>query len=277
MKAYRLNRLFNPKSRRCLNVAVDHGFFNQPGFLGGIENIEAAIRTLVAAGPDAIQLTVGQARHLQSISDQRKPSLVLRVDTANIYGSELPESRFSLMLEQAALQAVQNDAACVCVNLFQIPGAPDVHGQCIQNILRLKHECDQYAMPMMVEPLVFRPNSEAGGYMVDGDEVKIIHLVRQAVELGADVIKADPTSDVSLYHRVVEAAGGIPVLVRCGGKVSDLEIIKRSYGLLEQGVSGLVYGRNVIQHDRPQSITRALLALLHEGATIDGATAIVAS
>jgi class I fructose-bisphosphate aldolase len=277
MKAYRLNRLFNPKSRRCLNVAVDHGFFNQPGFLGGIENIEAAIRTLVAAGPDAIQLTVGQARHLQSISDQRKPSLVLRVDTANIYGSELPESRFSLMLEQAALQAVQNDAACVCVNLFQIPGAPDVHGQCIQNILRLKHECDQYAMPMMVEPLVFRPNSEAGGYMVDGDEVKIIHLVRQAVELGADVIKADPTSDVSLYHRVVEAAGGIPVLVRGGGKVSDLEIIKRSYGLLEQGVAGLVYGRNVIQHDRPQSITRALLALLHEGATIDGATAIVAS
>jgi class I fructose-bisphosphate aldolase len=277
MKAYRLNRLFNPKSRRCLNVAVDHGFFNQPGFLGGIENIEAAVRTLVAAGPDAIQLTVGQARHLQSISDQRKPSLVLRVDTANIYGSELPESRFSLMLEQAALQAVQNDAACVCVNLFQIPGAPDVHGQCIQNILRLKHECDQYAMPMMVEPLVFRPNSEAGGYMVDGDEVKIIHLVRQAVELGADVIKADPTSDVSLYHRVVEAAGGIPVLVRGGGKVSDLEIIKRSYGLLEQGVSGLVYGRNVIQHDRPQSITRALLALLHEGATIDGATAIVAS
>jgi class I fructose-bisphosphate aldolase len=277
MKAYRLNRLFNPKSRRCLNVAVDHGFFNQPGFLGGIENIEAAVRTLVAAGPDAIQLTVGQARHLQSISDQRKPSLVLRVDTANIYGSELPESRFSLMLEQAALQAVQNDAACVCVNLFQIPGAPDVHGQCVQNILRLKRECDQYAMPMMVEPLVFRPNSEAGGYMVDGDEVKIIHLVRQAVELGADVIKADPTSDVSLYHRVVEAAGGIPVLVRGGGKVSDLEIIKRSYGLLEQGVSGLVYGRNVIQHDRPQSITRALLALLHEGATIDGATAIVAS
>jgi class I fructose-bisphosphate aldolase len=277
MKAYRLNRLFNPKSRRCLNVAVDHGFFNQPGFLGGIENIEAAIRTLVAAGPDAIQLTVGQARHLQSISDQRKPSMVLRVDTANIYGSQLPESRFSLMLEQAALQAVQNDAACVCVNLFQIPGAPDVHGQCVQNILRLKRECDQYAMPMMVEPLVFRPNSEAGGYMVDGDEVKIIHLVRQAVELGADVIKADPTSDVSLYHRVVEAAGGIPVLVRGGGKVSDLEIIKRSYGLLEQGVSGLVYGRNVIQHDRPQSITRALLALLHEGATIDGATAIVAS
>ena len=36
MKAYRLNRLFNPLSGRCFDVAVDHGFFNQPGFLQGI-------------------------------------------------------------------------------------------------------------------------------------------------------------------------------------------------------------------------------------------------
>lgn len=52
--------------------------------------------------------------------------------------------------------------------------------------------------------------------MVDGDEVKIKHLVRQAVELGADVIKADPTDDILAYHRVIRVAGGIPVLVRGG-------------------------------------------------------------
>ena len=44
-----------------------------------------------------------------------------------------------------------------------------------------------------------------------GDEVKIAHLVRQAVELGADIIKADPTDDPLLYHKVVETAGGVPV------------------------------------------------------------------
>jgi DhnA family fructose-bisphosphate aldolase class Ia len=275
MKSYRLNRLFNPKSNRCFNVAVDHGFFNEPGFLNGIESIEATVETLVAAGPDAIQLTVGQARHLQSLRAANKPALVLRVDTANIYGRSLPDARFSLMLEEAALQAVQQDAACVCVNLFQVPGAPDVHQQCVQNIMRLKRECDQYAMPMMVEPLVFRPNSEAGGYMVDGDLTKILHLVRQAVELGADVIKADPTDDPSEYHRVVEGAGGIPVLVRGGGKVSDHEIVERTFALLGQGISGLVYGRNVIQHQSPRKITQAMLALLHEGATIDQALAIL--
>ena len=275
MKDFRLKRLFNPRSGRCFDVAVDHGFFNEPGFLKGIESMPKTIETLAEAGPDAIQLTIGQARHLQSVPGRFKPSLVLRTDTANIYGKALPDARFSSMIEEAALQAIQLDAACVCVNLFQIPGAPDVTGQCIDNILRLKVECDHYGMPMMIEPLVFAPNEEAGGYMVDGDVVKIMHLVRQAVELGADIIKADPTDDVSVYHQVVEVAGGVPVLVRGGGKVSDEVILQRTADLLGQGVHGIVYGRNVIQHEKPAGITRALMAMLHDGAEVEDALALV--
>jgi DhnA family fructose-bisphosphate aldolase class Ia len=275
MKSFRLNRLFNAKSGRCFDVAVDHGFFNQPGFLQGIEDMRKVIATLVDAAPDAIQLTLGQARHLQEIRGRQKPSLVLRTDVANIYGRELPESRFSLMIEETMLQAVRADAACVCVNLFQIPGAPEVHAQCVQNILRLKPQADYYGMPMMVEPLVFRPNTEAGGYMVNGDLTTIMHLVRQAVELGADIIKADPTDDVSLYHKVVETAAGIPVLVRGGGRVSDREILERTEGLLQQGAAGIVYGRNVIQHPSPKGITTALMAMVHDHASVDQALAMI--
>jgi DhnA family fructose-bisphosphate aldolase class Ia len=275
MKSYRLNRLFNGKSGRCFDVAVDHGFFNQPGFLQGIEDMRKVLAVLVDAAPDAIQLTLGQARHLQEIRGRQKPSLVLRTDVANIYGKELPSSRFSLMIEETMLQAVRVDAACVCVNLFQIPGAPEVHEQCVENILRLKPQADYYGMPMMIEPLVFRPNAEAGGYMVNGDLTAIMHLVRQAVELGADIIKADPTDDVSVYHKVVETAAGIPVLVRGGGRVSDREILERTEGLLEQGAAGIVYGRNVIQHPTPRGITRALMAMVHDGASVESALAMV--
>jgi DhnA family fructose-bisphosphate aldolase class Ia len=240
MKTYRLNRLFNAKSGRCFDVAIDHGFFNQAGFLTGIEDMQRAVDTVVQAGPDAVQLTTGQARHLQSLPGRQKPSLVLRTDVANVYGRELPVEALSAMIEEPALQAVRLDAACMCVNLFQIPDAAGVTNQCIENICGLKLESDYYDMPMMVEPLVFRPNSEAGGYMVDGDLVKIQHLVRQAVELGADVIKADPTDDVSVSHKVIETAGGIPVLVRGGGRVSDEVILRRTADLLEQGARGIV-------------------------------------
>ena len=276
MKQFRLNRLFNAKSNRCFDVAVDHGFFNQPGFLTGIEDMRSVVKTLVEAAPDAIQLTLGMARHLQEISGRFKPSLVLRTDVANIYGKELPDSRFSLMIEETMLQAVRYDAACVCVNLFQIPGAPEVHEQCVENILRLKPQADYYGMPMMIEPLVFQPNEKAGGYMVNGDETAITYLVRQAVELGADIVKADPTDDVSIYHKVIAAASGIPVLVRGGGRVSDKEILERTQGLLAQGAAGIVYGRNVIQHPNPKGITRALMAMVHEGVSVDAALNLIA-
>ena len=267
MKSYRLNRLFNAQSNRCFDVAVDHGFFNEGGFLKGIEDIEAAVATLVEANPDAIQLTIGQAPILQSLPGKAKPALVLRSDVANVYGTDLPDHLFSRVIEDAAEQAVRLDAACLVVNLFNIPGEPEVTDDCIQNILDLKPQCDALAMPLMIEPLVFKPNAESGGYQVDGDLEKILPLVRQAVELGADVIKADPTDDPADYHQVIQIAGRIPVLVRGGGRVSDEEILRRTHVLLEQGAAGIVYGRNIIQHANPAGMTRALMALVHEGAT----------
>lgn len=276
MKSYRLNRLFNATSGRCLDVAIDHGLFNQPGFLQGIEDIAQAVKSAFLASPDAIQLTTGQARHLQNLTSSTKPALVLRTDVANVYGRELPSAILSTTIAEPALQAVRLDAACMCVNLFQIPDAPEATNQCIENICELKLESDYYNMPMMVEPLVFRPNSEAGGYMVNGDLVSIQHLVRQAVELGADVIKADPTENIEDYHKVVEAAGGIPVLVRGGGRVSDEEILSRTEALMKQGVSGIVYGRSIVQHKNLTGMVAALMAIVHENATAKQAALLLA-
>jgi DhnA family fructose-bisphosphate aldolase class Ia len=221
---------------------------------------------LIDADPDAIQLTVGQAHHLQSVPGKKKPSLVLRTDIANVYGLELQSVLYSRMIEEPVLQAVRLDATCVVVNLFRIPGAPEVTDQCIQNILKLKPMCDYYSMPLMIEPLVFRPNSEAGGYMVDGNIDIILPLVRQAVELGADIIKADPCDNVEDYHKVVEVAGTIPILVRGGGRADDAELLDRTYKLMKQGVKGIVYGRNVVQHANSGGMTRALMAIVHDGA-----------
>ena len=38
------------------------------------------------------------------------------------------------------------------------------------------------------------------------------------------------------------------------------------------GAAGIVYGRNIIQHARPAAITRALMAVVHDGATADEAS-----
>jgi DhnA family fructose-bisphosphate aldolase class Ia len=259
----RLNRLFAADGR-CLDVAVDHGFFNEGAFLSGIEDMPSAVATLVDAAPDAIQLSPGQAPLLQRVPGPRKPALVLRTDVANVYHPELPRTLYSEVVEHAVETAVALDAACVVVNLLLLPDQPELLRACVRNVMALRAACTPAGMPLMVEPLVFKPG--AGGYGVDGDAEKIVPLVRQAAELGADIIKADPTDDLDDYHRVIEAAGGRPVLPRGGGRVPDAEVLERTRRLMAQGAAGIVYGRNIIQHPDPAGMTRALMDVVHGSA-----------
>lgn len=256
----RLRRLLGADGR-CLDVAVDHGFFNERTFLDGIEDMPTALDRLIEAAPDAIQLSPGMARMYQD-KPGHKPALVLRTDAANVYPKDLPELLYSELVEDAVDLALRLDAACVVVNLLRLPDQPDLHRQCVRNVTRLRAQCETTGMPLMVEPLVMQTGG-SGGYMVDGDIDKILPLVRQAVELGADVIKADPCDRLEEYHRVVEIAGGIPVLVRGGGKVSMDEVLRRTRVVMEQGASGIVYGRNIIQSDDPAGMTRALMDVVH--------------
>jgi DhnA family fructose-bisphosphate aldolase class Ia len=263
--APRLGRLLAADGR-CFDVAIDHGVFNEPSFLGGIEDMPAAVRTIVDARPDAIQLTPGQAPLLQAIPGKEKPALVLRVDVANVYGPNPPDELFCVPMDDGVEQAVRLDAACVVAFLLLVPGETDLHRQCVESLCRLKPECERYGMPLMVEPIAMKPDGK-GGYAVDGDATRIATLVRQAVELGADVIKADPTDELDDFAGVVRVAGGTPVLVRGGGKASEEEIFARTERVMRAGAAGIVYGRNVIQHAKPSAITRAFMAVVHDGAS----------
>ena len=266
----RMNRLF--RNGGCLDVAVDHGVCNEPSFLAGLEDMGRVVEMLVRAGPDAIQMTFGQADLLQGRPERDKPALVMRLDMGNPYNA----TRHKVMwaeLQNAAdpvVPAVEMDAACVVVNLFMLPEEPELFRQCVQNIARVRADCTRYGMPLMIEPLVMLPNDVRGGYQVDGDAEKIVTLVRLAAEMGADIIKADPTTNAQDFHRVIEAAR-VPVLARGGGKEDLRLVLEKSAALISQGAKGLVYGRNIYQHANPKAVVAALMAIIHQGA--DGAAA----
>ena len=310
----RMNRLFAADGK-CFVLAMDHGFYNVEAFLAGIENMKPLVETLATEGnPDAMLLTPGQAHLLQDIPGPGKPALVLRSDTTNIYGrdcpvmpseqQDAPTSRghggsvptylFSTLIDDPVEQALALDAACVVVNLICPAGRGDVHHQCVQNVCALKSACARRGMPLMVEPVALkrravgtvplsgtvpscRSAAEAPptGYEVDGATEKVVTLVRQAVELGADVVKVPPTDDVAAYHKVIETASGVPVLILGGGRVTDKEIFERTATLLRQGAKGIVYGRNVTRHPNPPAMCRALMATVHDGAGARKALSIV--
>ncbi len=270
---FRFNRLFG--RGKCLDVAIDHGVCNEPSFLDGLEDMPAVVSTLIAARPDAIQMNYGQADLLQAVEGKDKPALVMRIDMGNPYNRQRHRAMWAVLQNEAdpLIGALQMDAACVVVNLFMLPDEPDLFRQCVSNIARVRADCDRYGMPLMIEPLVMLPNSERGGYMVDGDAEKIVTLTRLAREMGADIVKADPTSDPLDFHRVIEAAR-CPVLVRGGGKEDLSAVFDKSAVLMAQGAMGMVYGRNIYQHANPGAVVRGLMALIHDGASGSEALAI---
>ncbi|WP_038173133.1 MULTISPECIES: class I fructose-bisphosphate aldolase [Vibrio] len=266
----RMKRLF--RQGRCLDVAIDHGVCNEPMFLDGLEDMASVVNQLVHAKPDAVQMNAGQADLLQTIDGKDKPALVMRIDLGNPYNAERHRHMWSLLqnAEQPLIQALQMDAACVVVNLFMLPDEPELFKQCVANISRVKAECEKYGMPLMIEPLVMQPNKQGQAYMVDGDYQKIVTLVRMARELGADIIKADPTTDAEDFHKVVEAAR-CPVLVRGGGREDIESVFNKARALLDQGALGMVYGRNIYQHPNPSRVVDALMAMIHNGASTSDA------
>lgn len=266
----RMNRLFG--AGRCLDVAIDHGVCNEPSFLDGLENMEAVVKALVDARPDAIQMNYGQADLLQDIPGKDKPALVMRIDMGNPYNRIRHRDMWAVLQNEAEplIGALEMDAACVVVNLFMLPDEPDLFRQCVANISRVRADCEKYGMPLMIEPLVMQPVTERGGYMVDGDAEKIVTLTRLAREMGADIVKADPTTNAEDFHRVVEAAR-CPVLVRGGGKEDLRAVFDKSAALMRQGAVGMVYGRNIYQHANPSAVVRGLMAIVHDDA--DGAAA----
>ncbi|MDB5588178.1 MAG: aldolase [Devosia sp.] len=263
---FRLNRLFG--KGKCLDVAIDHGVCNEPSFLDGLEDMPAVVSALVSAGPDAIQMNYGQADLLQAVPGKDKPALVMRLDMGNPYNKQRHRSMWAMLQNEAEplIGALQMDAACVVLNLFMLPDEPELFRQCVGNISRVRADCEKYGMPLMIEPLVMLGNSERGGYMVDGDAEKIVTLTRLAREMGADIVKADPTTHAEDFHKVVEAAR-CPVLVRGGGKEDLQAVFDKSAALMGQGAQGMVYGRNIYQHANPAAVVRGLMTLIHDGAS----------
>ncbi len=258
MNAYRLQRLFDPLSQRTLIVAIDHALFNNSAFLEGIEQMQKIVGKVAQANADGVLLSVGEAHHLQRLPGRGKPGLMLRADPANFY-------KLALRL----------DAACILLNLLQIDDHPEMLNQCVENVLRVKSDCDRYGMPLGLEPLSFKKTNE--GYTGDENPNRVVTLARMAAELGADIIKTDSTSPVEEFHRVVEAASGVPVTVRGGSRASDSEVLENTEKLVKQGVAGIIYGRNVIQHKTPERMARALRAVIHEGASASEALGLIKS
>lgn len=191
----------------------------------------------------------------------------MRTDVGNAYNSARHREMWAVLHNPEApiLAALQMDAAAVVVNLYMIPDEPGIFRQCVENIGRLRHACDQYAMPLMIEPLVMSP---AGG--------RRLRLARRRGEdraAGAAGARAGRRHHQGRPDRTggrLPPRGGSGALPDAGARRRQGElgpVLEKSAALMACGASGMVYGRNVYQHSNPSQVVRALMAIIHQGAS----------
>ncbi|NOY76738.1 MAG: aldolase, partial [Calditrichaeota bacterium] len=47
--------------------------------------------------------------------------------------------------------------------------------------------------------------------------------------------------------------------------------LTRTKAVIDRGAAGIVYGRNIIQHENPKAITKALMGIVHDGLSVEQA------
>ena len=272
MQSLRWQRLFSQESGRCVAVAVDHGLTGEPKEFQGLERWRDTVSRIVAAGPDALLVSAGQVKHLNNLGT-RLPALIVRVDVTNAYQRPTPQYIFDRVFADASTIALRADAAAVIVNLLSVPGHPEATSESVAAVLAIRNACEMYAIPLIVEVMVLRP--EADGTLRPGARLEeLIGLVRLAVELGADAVKVTPPDELDAFETLVQIAG-VPLLALGGPRGETRTVLAKTALLIRHGVAGVIFGRNVFQLQSPPSMVKALRHLVHDSGTVEEALQIV--
>jgi class I fructose-bisphosphate aldolase len=155
-------------------------------------------------------------------------------------------------------------------------GSPNQHTDFTQ-FRQVKADAERYGMPIIMWAY---PRGEDVDKKGGRDSLFAVdYAARVADELGADVVKLNvpiddpktrslqrpPYDKLELNYeervaKVVKTAGKCMVLFSGGGMMSDDEVVNRAKVCMEQGATGLIFGRNLWQRewDDALSMTKRL-------------------
>ena len=256
MNTRRLNHIFRPDGRTLI-VAMDHTGIFGPG--KGLEKPGETIKKIVAGGADAIMTSFGIARHY--CTELAPVGLVLRADGApTIIGPDEPAPIWFSIEEALRLGA---DALCISA----YPGSLDKELPSLEGLVSVTRDAHNWDLAVMAEMV---PGGMNGGpQFITIDNIKL--AARLGMEVGADWVKVPY---VEGFDQVTNASFK-PVVILGGKKRTDVDLLKEMRSAMDQGGSGGTIGRNIFEHDDPEAMTRALVAIIHDDASYEEAVAIL--
>lgn len=256
MNALRARRIFGPDGRSVI-VALDHAKFMGPQ--AGLEDPGRLIAAVAEAGADAVLTSYGVASTFGGCFGRM--GLVLRADGGGTTRNPKPGELRRVFSAADALRLGAD--AVICMGMVGFPE----EASSLRVLSDLVAECAGWGLPVMAEMLA---QGKDGAPATAAD---IGYAARIGIEHGADWIKTNYAGPAADYRAALRGCYR-PVVVLGGSKAnSDAALLESIAEALDAGASGVAIGRNVWQHADPAGLTRALVALVHAGASVSTALA----
>ena len=245
-KMIRLERIIDRNSSKTVIIPMDHGVTVGP--IEGLADMRETVSKIVSGGANAILMHKGMVRagHRGKGKDV---GLIIHLSAGTSMSPD-PNAKELVCTVEETIQ-LGADAVSVHINL----GA---------------QTDQQWQMPLVAMMYTRGPKIKS-----EFDVANVKHAARVGAELGADIVKVPYTGSVESFTEVVQGCP-VPVVIAGGEKMdSDEDIFEMVDGALKAGAAGVSIGRNAFQHEKPDKIVEALCKMVHQGASIEEATAVL--
>lgn len=243
------------RNGRTVIVPVDHGTAIP---VPGLED-PASLMASLAPFADGFVVNAGMARaHRAALAGK---GVCLRTDVYKPAASGAPDLGSWRVFDSHDAAAMGAQAV---MNMLY-PHHPN-EAAMTRDCAELVRQRGETGIPVILEALplgIGRPDE----YTPEG----IGFAVRQAWELGADVVKTAYPGDEEAFRAIVEACP-VPVVVLGGAAAhDDAGVLGMVAAAMRAGAKGVAIGRNVWQRDSPAAMAKALHRIVHEDASAEDA------
>jgi predicted phospho-2-dehydro-3-deoxyheptonate aldolase len=254
-KKRRLKRIF--LNGKTVIIPMDHGVTSGP--IKGLTNMQDIVDKLVLGGANGIVVHKGIAKTI----DTKGLGLIIHLSASTKYSLNPNRKVIVCSIEEAIRLGA--DAISVHINV-----GDEKEPEMLESLGKIADECDRFGMPLLA--MMYPRGAKISN---EHDFEAVAHAARLGAELGADIIKTNYTGSVETFKKVVESCP-VPVVVAGGPKAETTrEVLQMVYDSLKAGGAGVSIGRNVFQHENPSAMTKALVAIVHKGASVDEALKIL--
>lgn len=244
----RLSRIINPKTGKCVMLAVDHGYFQGP--TSGLRDLGKTVNPLLPYA-DALMITRGAIRNW--IPPETDKPIVLRMSGGTSILKELSNETITTAVQDA----IRINASAITCSVF-IGG--EFEKQSIENLAYLINKGEKYGIPVLAVTAVGKDMVRDSRYLGLASRI--------CVEIGAHMVK---TYYCENFPEIVEACGNTPVVIAGGKKIEEKAALEMAQNAIKDGATGVDMGRNIFQSDNPIGMIKAVRAVVHDGKSVDEA------